>query len=127
MFPSPPDELFTTPSGSNDDWYWLYAAVSAGAAGALVTNDELRDHVFQMLPAPRLFYKWKERHQVRFRFSPAGMELLRPPPFTLCVQHLEAHGAWVFPSSGGEEVLLCRKSAPEAGVPKGDAKEGDTA
>ncbi len=37
----------------------------AGPEGRLVTNDELRDHVFQMLPAPRLFYKWKERHQVR--------------------------------------------------------------
>jgi hypothetical protein len=61
------DELFTTPGGSNDDWYWLYAAVLAGASGRLVTNDELRDHVFQMLPAPRLFYKWKERHQVTDR------------------------------------------------------------
>ena len=59
------DELFTTPGGSNDDWYWLYAAVTAGPEGKLVTNDELRDHVFQMLPAPRLFYKWKERHQAR--------------------------------------------------------------
>ena len=59
------DELYTTPAGSNDDWYWLYAAVNAGPEGRLVTNDELRDHVFQMLPAPRLFYKWKERHQVR--------------------------------------------------------------
>ena len=57
------DELFTTPGGSNDDWYWLYAAVTAGPEGKLITNDELRDHVFQMLPAPRLFYKWKERHQ----------------------------------------------------------------
>ena len=59
------DELFTTPGGSNDDWYWLYAAVTAGPEGKLITNDELRDHVFQMLPAPRLFYKWKERHQAR--------------------------------------------------------------
>jgi len=63
--PSCADELFTTPAGSNDDWYWLYAAVNAGASGILITNDELRDHVFQMLPAPRLFYKWKERHQAR--------------------------------------------------------------
>lgn len=61
----PSDELYTTPAGSNDDWYWLHAAVTAGSGGILVTNDELRDHVFQMLPSPRLFYKWKERHQVR--------------------------------------------------------------
>ena len=66
---SPADELFTTPGGSNDDWYWLYAAVIAGPEGRLITNDELRDHVFQMLPAPRLFYKWKERHQVSEDFT----------------------------------------------------------
>ena len=58
------DELYTTPDGSNDDWYWLYAAVHAGPGCILVTNDELRDHVFQMLPSPQKFYKWKERHQV---------------------------------------------------------------
>lgn len=26
--------LYTTPPGSNDDWYWLYAAVKAGENGA---------------------------------------------------------------------------------------------
>ncbi len=67
------DELFTTPAGSNDDWYWLYAAVLAGPTGRLVTNDELRDHVFQMLPAPRLFYKWKERHQVHIAPAPRDL------------------------------------------------------
>ena len=59
------EELYTTPDGSNDDWYWLYAAVNAGPGCILVTNDELRDHVFQMLPSPQKFYKWKERHQAR--------------------------------------------------------------
>jgi proteinaceous RNase P len=58
-------ELFTTPAGSNDDWYWLYAAVASGVDAFLVSNDEMRDHVFQMLPAPKLFQRWKERHQAR--------------------------------------------------------------
>lgn len=48
--------------GNNDDWYWLYAAVKFGAF--VVSNDQMRDHNFQML-APRHFFKWRERHQVR--------------------------------------------------------------
>ena len=84
-------ELFTTPAGSNDDWYWLYAAVASGDDTFLVSNDEMRDHVFQMLPSPRLFQRWKERHQVRFRLSAAdGLELFYPPVFTTCVQE----GGW---------------------------------
>lgn len=57
-------ELHVTPAGSNDDWYWLYAAV-VEKSSVLITNDELRDHIFQMLPSPKLFYRWKMRHQAR--------------------------------------------------------------
>lgn len=57
------ERFFVTPYGSNDDWYWMYAAVAAGSQGRLISNDEMRDHVFQLL-APRYFYKWKQRHQV---------------------------------------------------------------
>ncbi|CAI5476733.1 unnamed protein product [Closterium sp. Yama58-4] len=53
--------LFTTPTGANDDWYWLYAAISMRCV--LVTNDEMRDHIFQTLGAD-YFHRWKERHQV---------------------------------------------------------------
>eukprot|EP00897_Mesotaenium_endlicherianum_P000081 jgi/Mesen1/10073/ME000730S09344 len=41
--------------------YWLYAAVKCRAL--LVTNDEMRDHLFQLLGTD-FFPKWKERHQV---------------------------------------------------------------
>lgn len=74
----------------------------------------------QMLPAPALFYKWKERHLVRFSFSAGGVALQLPAPFTLCVQEIAVGGspptcaaAWVFPSSETEEVLLCRKASRE--------------
>ena len=57
--------LYESPYGSNDDWYWLYATVFAGRGALLVTNDELRDHVFNSLRAEG-FLKWKERHIARF-------------------------------------------------------------
>ena len=31
--------LYTTPPGSNDDWYWLYATVKAGENGAFDPTD----------------------------------------------------------------------------------------
>merc|ERR1712166_1087740 len=34
----------------------------------VVTNDEMRDHHFQML-APKFFLRWKERHQIHFDFG----------------------------------------------------------
>ena len=58
--------LYKTPNGMNDDWFWLHAALEYQAL--VVTNDEMRDHHFQML-APRMFLRWKERHQVHFSFG----------------------------------------------------------
>ncbi|GAB4833636.1 Proteinaceous RNase P 1, chloroplastic/mitochondrial, variant 3 [Ancistrocladus abbreviatus] len=52
--------LYATPCGSNDDWYWLYAAVRSKCL--LVTNDEMRDHLFQLL-GNGFFPRWKEKHQ----------------------------------------------------------------
>ena len=34
----------------------------------LVSNDEMRDHIFQLL-APRYFLRWKQRHQVSSSFE----------------------------------------------------------
>jgi len=43
--------------------YWLYATVKLGCL--LVTNDEMRDHIFELLGS-NFFNQWKERHQVRY-------------------------------------------------------------
>ena len=58
--------LYKTPPGMNDDWFWMHAALKYKAL--VVTNDEMRDHQFQML-APKFFLRWKERHQVYFDFG----------------------------------------------------------
>jgi pentatricopeptide repeat protein len=55
--------LYRAKAGCNDDWFWLHAALRCGSM--VVTNDEMRDHHFQML-AYRSFLRWKERHQIRF-------------------------------------------------------------
>ena len=100
--------FYATPAGSNDDWYWMYAAVAAGDRGLLVSNDEMRDHLFHML-SPKFFGKWKQRHQLRYTFtgSPDSLEFDYPPPFTTCVQKLEGTEtpSWVFPCVDGTWTL----------------------
>lgn len=109
--------FYATPHGSNDDWYWMYAAVAGGPSGLLVSNDEMRDHIFAML-APRYFQKWKQRHQLRYTFVAEGRpEFCCPPPYTTCTQQLD-NGAWVFPAASGAWLAAIPDGAAAAG---GDA------
>lgn len=101
-------EFFASPTGSNDDWYWIYASVAAGERGLLVSNDEMRDHIFQLL-APKFFMKWKQRHQLKYKFGVGGLQFEYPAPFTTCVQEL-ACGSWVFPAAEGP--WLCARRVP---------------
>jgi len=59
--------LYKAPAGSNDDWFWLHVALWCGRNTLVLTNDEMRDHHFQML-AHRAFVRWKERNQMHFDF-----------------------------------------------------------
>lgn len=92
--------LYTTPNGSNDDWYWLYAAVRFKCL--LVTNDEMRDHIFQLLGS-EFFSKWKEKHQVRFTFNKFGPQLHMPPLYSIVIQESE-RGSWHIPIKGGDDI-----------------------
>ncbi|KAK9060775.1 hypothetical protein SSX86_021481 [Deinandra increscens subsp. villosa] len=102
------DALYATPTGSNDDWYWLYAAIKFKCL--LVTNDEMRDHLFQLL-GNDFFPKWKERHQVRFHFSEIGPVYHMPPPCSVVIQE-SRKGHWHIPiaseqDSEDERVWIC--------------------
>lgn len=88
--------LYGTPYGSNDDWYWLYAAVKLKCF--LVTNDEMRDHIFELIGSD-FFVKWKERHQIRYTFVKGVVELHMPPPYSVVIQESE-NGAWHVPLAG---------------------------
>lgn len=92
--------LYSTPPGSNDDWYWLYAAVSCRSL--LVTNDEMRDHLFQLL-GTSFFPRWKEKHQVRLTYSGRGPTFHLPPPYSIVIQESEA-GSWHVPTTTGDDI-----------------------
>ncbi|RAL37191.1 hypothetical protein DM860_004113 [Cuscuta australis] len=95
--------LYETPTGSNDDWYWLYAAIKFKCL--IVTNDEMRDHLFQLL-GNDFFPKWKERHQVHFGFSGTSPLICMPPKYSVVIQESEK-GHWHIPivsELGSEET-----------------------
>lgn len=91
--------LYGTPYGSNDDWYWLYAAVKLKCL--LVTNDEMRDHIFELLGSS-FFLKWKERHQVRYTFMKGDPKLQMPPSYSFVIQESEK-GTWHVPLAGSND------------------------
>ncbi|RLN22752.1 hypothetical protein C2845_PM07G36020 [Panicum miliaceum] len=97
--------LYTTPSGSNDDWYWLYAAIKLNCL--LVTNDEMRDHIFELLGSS-FFPKWKQHHRVKYTFNKGKAVLVMPPPYSSEIQESEV-GSWHVPmeeKSGDERVRI---------------------
>lgn len=105
------NQLFSTPVGSNDDWYWLYAAIMARESSLVISNDECRDHIFELL-TPEYFLKWKERHMVRFSFKKdyrRGLtaDIVLPAPYTPCIQELYK-GTWMVPCVDGK--WLCAKA-----------------
>lgn len=87
--------IYGTPYGSNDDWYWLYAAIELKCL--MVTNDEMRDHIFELL-GRSFFQKWKERHQVRYTFTKGVLKLQMPHVYSVVIQESEK-GAWHVPIS----------------------------
>ncbi|KAK2371381.1 proteinaceous RNase P [Trifolium repens] len=97
--------LYATPYGSNDDWYWLYAAVSCKCL--LLTNDEMRDHLFQLLGSS-FFPRWKEKHQVRVSASKRGVSLVLPPRYSIVIQE-SANGSWHVPTVSSDDPDIPRK------------------
>lgn len=97
--------LYVTPQGSNDDWYWLYAAISSKCL--LVTNDEMRDHLFALL-GTSFFPRWKEKHQVRLSVSRDGLKFHMPPPYSIVIQESEL-GSWHIPTVIGDDIETRRQ------------------
>ncbi|GFQ00544.1 proteinaceous RNase p 1 chloroplastic/mitochondrial [Phtheirospermum japonicum] len=122
------DALYATPTGSNDDWYWLYAAIKCSCL--IVTNDEMRDHLFQLL-GNDFFPRWKERHQVRFSFTETGPTFRMPPPCSVVIQESEK-GHWHIPIvsesyNEDERIWLCcrRENSSLIGQYSSDIQKGN--
>jgi hypothetical protein len=67
-----------TPYGVNDDYYSLALAIKESRY--LVTNDQFRDHVYQISP---LIKRWQKTAVIRFSLNG---DLKMPPPYSHCIQ-----------------------------------------
>lgn len=86
--------MFNCQPGNNDDWYWLFAAVKLGGRTLVVSNDEMRDHHFQMIHN-RAFARWKERHQAHYHVLGRRVRVEEPAPFSARPQRVGSN--WHFP------------------------------
>ncbi len=133
--------VFRTPTGFNDDWFWMHAALIHGGKDGMpsvqaITNDEMRDHHFQML-AQGSFLRWKERHQVRFDFGQWNTDLNRrevllqyPSSYSRRIQQVECYDGEgdtsgvgdtfviPLPKKGDERRFADGLHVAEEGVPK---------
>jgi len=106
--------LYSTPARMNDDWFWLYAGVwstkvKGSAQMYMVSNDQMRDHHFQML-STRKFLKWRERHWVNFNFADKSYRceptFAFPSKFSVRMQRTKKE-KWHFPSATEAGKWLC--------------------
>lgn len=84
------DMVYITPSGANDDWYWLYATIYEGRStpACVVSNDFMRDHKVAFAES-KAFMRWRSSQIVLFQFDKSMMpvelrgEGYKPPSVTL--------------------------------------------
>ena len=106
------DWLYRTPPGMNDDWFWLHAALTEQAM--VVTNDEMRDHHFQMV-APQSFLRWRDRYQIHFTLgawennnTQRQVQLIHPERYSRRIHKMGNDAGFVvpLPKRGDENRFL---------------------
>ncbi|ETV85190.1 hypothetical protein H257_03015 [Aphanomyces astaci] len=107
--------MFNCQYGNNDDWYWLYAAVKLSGRTLVVSNDEMRDHHFQMIHNQD-FHRWKERHLVHYEVRGHKLDLHEPSVYSMRSQHLES-GSWHFPSTASSDWLVFHRRRSSVAAP----------
>ena len=110
--------LYRTPYEFNDDWFWMHAALWSGRDTLVVSNDEMRDHHFQML-AHKYFLRWKERHQVHFEKGRKGLTFHHPLVYSRRIQKLGDYGLVIpLPKRGDENRFLDGCHVADESTPK---------
>jgi len=93
--------LYVVPHGHNDDVFWLYFTLRLGGGAFLVSNDNMRDHRFEMMHSTRAFARWRERHQAKFEIMQLASgwdpRIMLPSAHSICAQR-DAQGRWHLPA-----------------------------
>lgn len=98
--------IYITPTGINDDWYWLYGSM-CHPNSKIITNDLMRDHHFNLL-SKRIFLQWMDRHVIHFdflyhniqrkRFEPPTQIIITfPTLYSQRIQYDKTNNRWYIP------------------------------
>ena len=126
--------LVEVPWDSNDDWYWLYAALDAQRRTGdvvVVSNDLMRDHHWRMFTRSD-FLCWRERHLTRYHVfvdreaegQPMELKVFPPPPFSERMQQSSSDPRrWYVPVFCPPEEVPATDQNPPAAVKDGPASD----
>ena len=92
--------LYFVREGSNDDWYWLYVALMSptrmvaltiSVEVQFVTNDQMRDHLFNADDDENLFRVFRDERQIKYKIPPlaksaSDVSFRFPFKYTTCIQ-----------------------------------------
>ncbi|KNB42698.1 hypothetical protein JH06_4734 [Blastocystis sp. subtype 4] len=83
-------QLYLVREGSNDDWYWLYAALMSPTR-MFVTNDQMRDHLFNAEEDENLFRIFRDERQIKYKIPPVAnaaseISFRFPLRYSTCIQ-----------------------------------------
>jgi hypothetical protein len=70
--------MFIVQKGADDDWFWLYAAISKAnntPSAYLLTNDEMRNH-FHYMNLDQTFIDWKNTHVYNYDIDDGMLRLI---------------------------------------------------
>ena len=96
----------------NDDWFFLYGSVYKENC-KVVTNDQLRDHIFKISEKEiheDLLKKWIERRIINYSFkyqdyqNEKTMELYHPSKYSIRIQKIE--DTWYFPKDKTNWLII---------------------
>lgn len=101
--------LVPSPAFLNDDFCWMYAAMSRTHC-SVITNDLMRDHHFIML-SQRTFLRWRQSHRMTYRAfcnpenGRVSVNIVRPRPYSVWVQKSARSGRWHIPFMACHAIL----------------------
>tara|TARA_B100000767_G_scaffold273189_1_gene302663 strand:+ start:3279 stop:4562 length:1284 start_codon:yes stop_codon:yes gene_type:complete len=85
IYSNPITNIFIVPKGSDDDWFWLFASLS-NPKSYLVTNDEMRNHLYYM-NLDKSFQYWKETRVINYDLTHTmNFSIKEPYPYLKKIQ-----------------------------------------
>ena len=96
------DNLLATPYDTNDDLYWLYASFKFKCK--VVSNDQMRDHVYAMLN-PLYLNRWKIDSFIRFTYQSNKLSLNNLKEYSNYIQFDMDKSLFFCPIAGTNEWI----------------------